>query len=200
MNQIDKLKSVWKFPEVRPAVELDYKGGRPAGWCKPDCVNNLKKLLTEDMKVVVDGGSWKGCSASYLLEYAPNATVICVDTWQGDPNYQKPYADSLDTVYDTFCTNLWNDRDRVIPVKLSSVDGMRMLAEYEIIPDLIYVDWAHDADNVERDVDTVLDLFPTSVICGDDYSWNSVKEGLSRVCTTRNMKLLNAGEVFWRIQ
>ena len=200
MTAIDTLKKRWSFPTVKPNVEKKYKGNRPEGWCKPSCVSNLKLLLDDSMKVVVDGGSWMGCSASYLLEFAPNATVICIDTWKGCEILAERCKDDIPNLYNTFCVNLWDDRDRVIPIVQSSIDGMHTLYKLGIKPDLIYVDWAHDADNVERDVNTAMDLFPDTDICGDDFRWKSVKEGLTRVLQARGITLMVADDNFWRIQ
>lgn len=200
MKTIDKLKSAWTFPEVKPDVPKEYKGGKPDGWCKPSCVRNLKQLLTPEMKLVVDGGSWKGLSAYLMMEYAPNATIVCIDNWTGDPIIAKLNSDDLPTLYETFCVNMWDVRDRIVPVRQDSLAGLKTLKEFQIVPDLIYVDWEHSADSVERDVSLALDLFPDSIICGDDWNWQAVRDGLDRVCDAKGIELLHTDEIFWQIQ
>jgi hypothetical protein len=135
-----------------------------------------------------------------MSDYAPNATVLCVDTWLGSIEHQEKFKESLSVLYETFCVNLWDRRERIVPIRLNSTDGLQEIYQQHVRPDLIYVDWSHDADNVEKDVTTALELFPTSIICGDDYNWKTVKEGLSRVCSARNLTMLLTDNLFWRIQ
>lgn len=122
-----------------------------------------------------------GLSASRFLLLAPNATVICIDHWKGSEEHQSgPESLKLSTLYETFLVNLWEKRDRIIPVRAGNIIGMQEVASLRINPDVVYVDWSHDADSVCSDLLAAREMFPRATLIGDDWSWESVREGVQR--------------------
>jgi hypothetical protein len=166
------------------------KDARPEGWCHGDCVRELAKLVNHKTQVIVDGGCWMGRSASIFCDMAPNATIICIDTWQGSPEHQERYADILPDLFEIFCANMHQHRHRVIPVRMTSVQGLRHIRNIGINPDLIWVDWDHSEASVRVDLSEAMQF--DSIVCGDDYTWKGVKVAVDAVDP------IQAGPVFWR--
>jgi len=193
MNGLQTLRERYPIPDVMPDVPMDYnKNNEPTGWCAGENRKLFMELCNDSTKIIVDGGSFLGLSAWWFLKLATNATVIGVDHWQGSREHQKgPISEKLPTLYETFLRNLWDWRDRIIPVRSDSVAGMKEIASLGIQPDIVYIDWSHDAENVCRDLTNAIELFPNAEIIGDDWTWKSVQEGVGRVVKNLNVRFVN---------
>jgi len=67
----------------------------------------------------------------------------------------------------------------------------------DVNPDLIYVDAAHDEQNVYQDVITwYKKLNKNGVMCGDDWYWESVRKGVIKASKELNIKIYTNGG-FW---
>ena len=164
MKGINELKTKYGFPKEIPTEKPDYHG-----WFKSANSALLRMILTKNTKVVVELGSLFGLSARNMHKFAPNATIICIDTWKGNPGWiDCSYFDDLD-MYKTFLSSCWDFQDRIIPMKEDSQKGMKILSELGIKPDLIYIDASHEYQDVVDDIVMAKELFPNAFICGDDY-------------------------------
>jgi hypothetical protein len=172
MDPISQLAARYPWPDVPPSVPADDHG-----WFNGGSRRLLGARLNLETRCVVELGSWLGCSTRFLLDAAPHATVIAVDHWKGsEEHHQVPdWAGRLPTLYETFLVNCWRYRDRLIPVRESSLDGLQILAELGIKPDLVYVDAGHDTESVTADLHAIREYFPATRIVGDDWSWLSVR-------------------------
>lgn len=173
---LDTLRSEYPWPAAIPDVPEKL-----GGWFCGDNREILARYLTHDTRLVVELGTWQGMSAKFIIEHAPAATLICVDHWRGSPEHQvsPEWAAELPTLYDTFLRNLWPHRERVIPLRATTLEGMEKIATAGLRPDLIYIDAAHEAEAVLADVSTALRLFPRAILVGDDWKWNSVMAGVA---------------------
>mgnify|MGYP003150942962 CR=1 FL=1 len=120
-------------------------------------------------------GSWTGAGSSrFVVQHFKSMDLICVDTWEGSPEHHriKEYNKVRVNLWDHFCSNLWEYRDRVYPLQMKTVRGMNAVFKSGIKPEIIYIDAAHDEDSVYADISGALTLFPDSKICGDDYTPN----------------------------
>ena len=191
-RSIDELKVIFPYPSEKPSgVGRNYFDSMPKGWCHFVNVEMFKELIRGIKKpemILVDGGTWMGLSAWHLLVNSQaDSTVICMDTWAGSREHaQEAYRNDLKRLYDTFVINMWDYRSRIVPMKFDSVEGMRELKRLGIEPDLIYIDWSHEYEDVYDDVSTALALFPKAVICGDDLGWEGVRRALDRIGTECN--------------
>lgn len=65
---------------------------------------------------------------------------------------------------------------------------------------LIYIDAGHETENVYQDI---LAWYPHlvsgGVLCGDDWMWESVREGVIRAADVLNLKIIAQGN-FWRFE
>lgn len=173
---IERLREMYPWPAQKPDVAED-----PEGWF---CGENRAVLerRVAGAKVVLELGAWKGMSTRWLCEHTEDA-VITVDHWKGSAEHQgRP---ELAQLYEIFVANCWEHRDRLIPVRSDSIAGMRQIESLGIKPDVIYVDTSHDADHLEWELGAAFDLFPSAHIVGDDWTWDTVKEGVCRVLRAR---------------
>lgn len=191
---LSTLKARYPWPDERPQVPP-----RDHGWFsgRPDV---FEQFTGPHVDVFLELGSWMGKSARWFAQQCPNATVICVDHWEGSPEHlrKEKWKKHLPTLYETFLTNMWDLRDRVIPVRAKTLQGMEAVAEAGVQPDVIYIDAAHDADSVYHDLKTALELFPDAQIIGDDWPIEGVREGVRKLLAERGAEeLLSTNEAVW---
>lgn len=169
---LEFLREKYPWPTVCPDVPLN-----PDGWF---CGENRKVLkdLAPNASIILELGAWLGMSTRMIVDWSgPNTIVITIDHWKGSSEHVgRP---EVATLWETFVRNAWDaHRDRLIPMKTTTQDGMRELYELGVYPDLIYVDASHEADLVAKDLETIMTLFPHAHIVGDDWTWTSVREGV----------------------
>lgn len=137
--------------------------------------HQLDKILNEHFKLIVELGSWLGASTRFILNKAPNAIVIAIDHWRGSQEHlhNPSLIPKLNTLYETFIVNCWAYKNRLIPFRTTTIQGLIKISELELYPDLIYVDASHDYDSVTNDLETIYQLFPNTILCGDDWQWGA---------------------------
>lgn len=134
--------------------------------------SSLSLLLNKKMKLVVELGSWLGASTRFLLDKAPSATVIAIDHWEGSYEHKLFWWNLLPTLYESFLANCWHYKERLIPMKTTTIEGLEEIFAAGLMPDLIYLDAAHDYASVTNDLEKMYACFPSSILTGDDWSWN----------------------------
>jgi hypothetical protein len=87
------------------------------------------------------------------------------------------WAKRLPTLYETCQRNLWPWRDRTVLVRQDSLVGLGEAFAAGLRPDLIYLDSKHTLGRVMAELSMCLELFPESLIVGDDY--NNAAVGLA---------------------
>lgn len=169
-------------------------------WLFPQVRRALTESLPKNARLIVEVGSWLGRSTRFLADLAPRAKVIAIDHWQGSPEHtdDPELIPLLPVLYETFLAETWDYRQRVIPVRAGSVDGMRHVAESNLQPDLVYIDADHGYEAVKADVTAALDLFPRAVLVGDDWNWPGVQKAVEEVAKGRRLKL-EVLHTAWRI-
>lgn len=168
---VDFLFRSFPWPETKPNVAKDahslFSNEGP-----------LSKLLNKKMILIVELGSWLGASTRFILNHAPNAVVIAIDHWKGSSEHrQRDYAKlRLNTLYETFLVNCWDYRERLIPIKETTLKGLAIVHHHGLKPDLFYLDASHDYESVTKDLKTIHQYFPESLIVGDDWMWGSQED------------------------
>lgn len=172
---LDKLRVLYPWPEVKP--EVSEEAVEITSWVIPLAL--LKSNLSEGTRLVIELGSWVGESAKLILDHAPNATLICIDHWDGSKlenhrdfqsEYYETYKRMFPTLYEAFLSQCWEYRDRIIPLRAMTLEGLEVVSRFGLEPDLIYVDASHLYEDVKADVSRSYELFPTATLIGDDYS------------------------------
>ncbi len=157
---------------------------------------------------ILEIGSWMGASAIAWAEAAkelqPDAVVYCVDTWLGSvEHFLSSCGDewSLDklsltdygpTFFDDFLRNVWDRglQDRIVPFRAASSSALPFFAQQGLAFDVVYVDGAHDTHSVWTDVAGALKVTSErGLVCGDDFGWSSVRNGLRFLALTHRSPL-----------
>lgn len=141
----------------------------------------------QDGSHFVEVGSWKGKSSSYMaVEIANSGKKIrfdCVDTWGGSREHQPggSHADRFvvnGTLYNHFVENMKPVEGYYNAVKNYSIDAAKEYPDRSL--DFVFIDAAHDYENVKADIQAWLPKVKTGGwIGGHDYTWN---EGIRRAC------------------
>jgi hypothetical protein len=155
-----------------PAVPEDLWG-----WFGPAHERVLGDRLTPETRLVVELGSWLGMSTQFLLRRAPDATVVAIDHWLGSPeHYAKPHwRAAVPTLFPTFLVNCWPWRDRLVPMRTTTLRGMSEIADLGLAPDLVYLDASHESDDVLADLRAIYEYWPNTTVVADDWRWDSVR-------------------------
>jgi len=188
------LPDLWppRQPDLEPA---DF------GWFEPCAIELLSEFVTPDTKCIVELGSWLGKSTRWFLDTAPSAQVIAIDHWKGSVEHRRFGGGFLDLLWPRFLYNCWDYRDRLIPVKADTQEGMEAAYGEGIKPDLVYVDANHATKAVIQDITTAMWLWPDAQITGDDWIWKPgahfpVRQAVKHVATKRGLTIHVVGNTW----
>jgi len=190
-----RLRAAHPYPEQKPAV-----APHDHGWLAEDTASALARHLSAKTRLVVELGAWLGRSARFITQCAPNATVIAVDHWQGSKEQQEhpEWKQMLPTLYETFLVNCWEEREQIIPLRMTTLEALHLLAHENIAPDLIYIDAAHDFESVIEDIRTARQLFPKALLVGDDWAAEGVQRAVETAAKEEGLEpLLGFNQTAW---
>lgn len=196
---VERLQLAFPWPAAPPATEVDWG---PV-WFSDDEQRGhpriFKMLVKPQVRTIVELGSFLGRSVAGWLKAFPQAHVIAIDTWQGSSEHlaDAQLQSVLPKLMQTFQANLWHERQRLTPIRATTLAGLRRLHELRIAPDVIYVDADHATESVMADVTACLDLFPEAQIIGDDWGWPSVRTGVEQIAAQRRLPIAACGGVWW---
>lgn len=196
---IETLRDRYPWPKKIPDMLEDWQG-----WLCPDTATALTSRVGPHTQLVVECGSWLGCSARAILDNAVNAVLVCVDTWMGSPEHRTnaEWERRLPTLYETFQRNLWPWRDRVVMLRQDSLVGLGEVYSLGLQPDLIYLDTKHTLGRVTAELALCLELFPETPVVGDDYSNAAVALAAREHARVTGRPMIECGAAFafepWR--
>jgi predicted O-methyltransferase YrrM len=168
-----------------------------------------EQLKKRDCAVVVELGSWLGASTSCMAEnIGDNALVYAVDIWEGSPECASALSigrgmssSEVEVIfaqlYQQFLSNMihLNLANKVVPIKMKTIHAAKLL---NIRPDLVYVDASHAEEDVYNDIMAWYPkLVDGGIMCGDDWSWETVRAGVIRVAKDLNQTVTAAGNFWW---
>jgi hypothetical protein len=157
---------------------------------------------TYPIQTALEIGSWIGGGstahmASLLKER--HGKLYSVDTWLGNSTQQPGrvhYQPILKHVFHQFLSNMvhWGFTDVVIPIRMRSLEAAQAL---NVTPDLIYIDGEHTFDAVYADMTAWYPFVEgRGILCGDDWTWESVRKAVERFAEERTLTLASSGN-FW---
>lgn len=166
------------------------------GWFSDgDCnfYRSAVDFLKSDLHHIVEIGSYKGKSASFMAVELCNLKLDhpvkfdCVDTWEGSEEHQKgSHAESVDvvngTLYETFTNNMKPVEGYYHAVRTTSLDAAKLYDDRSL--DLVFIDAAHDYDNVKADILAWLPKVRLGgIISGHDYcgAWPGVIQAVNEL-------------------
>jgi hypothetical protein len=105
----------------------------------------------------------------------------------------------LPTLYEAFLSLCWDDRDRIIPLRMSTIDGLRAVAEAGVEPDVIYVDAEHSYKAVTQELELASRLFPRARLVGDDYDRVGVRDAVDLFARRASLRVARDGARGWQL-
>jgi predicted O-methyltransferase YrrM len=191
----------------------------PSPWTRltPEIVKHVLQLLPSisSPMLVVEVGSFVGGSATIfgnvLREMNVNATILCIDTWQGtltqwllkqNMKYIKPQF-GQSTLFDLFMINIMQAhlQDMVVPFPVPSAVGGPFLKARKYIIDIVYLDSSHEVMETFKELCTFWEVLRVGgVLLGDDYfSFKGVRHDVDEFVARSRTKLEHI-EKQWYIQ
>jgi len=170
------------------------------GWFGHGNKEEIDRVLkSKKVKVVCELGSWYGKSAEYMVTKRKDLFLICVDLWSADDIIKgnqviknQKYIDMLKEhpLYSTFLANLWNYKERVMPLKMSTMKALSEIHKMGIKPDAIYIDANHTYKDVKDEIELSMKLFPKAILFGDDINWPGVKRAVLECASKYKFKVI----------
>lgn len=171
------------------------------GFFDSDLVYKLAVKTFPDNSTFVEIGSWMGksacCMGELIKQSQKNIKLYAVDTFEGSEEHVdiiKDIKNNSTSLLDIFKNNIESCEisDIVTPIKGSSLDIVSQFEDESI--DFIFIDAAHDYDNVLADITAWYPkLKPGGMIAGDDYSvyWNGVIKAVNKYFKDKTVFFLN---------
>lgn len=134
-------------------------------------------LLTFKIDKVLEIGSFEGQSICYISEFLPKCEFHCIDTWNGDKILKKKFDFKLieeNFDYNTNLAKIKNPKHNFFKYKQQSYKQLSNFISQgkEGYFDFIYVDGAHDSQNVLFDAICSFKLLKDGgLLIFDDYLW-----------------------------
>jgi cephalosporin hydroxylase len=202
-------------------IDKDYSGMDfsdlsfdPSGWGQSHAIF---EIVMRDVrpKLVIEVGTWKGASLLRMFEAARSLGIdtkfICIDTWLGshvDLWRNADYRNDLmlrqgyPTMFRQFIFNMIAAEaiDYVYPLPMTSTAAAATIASMNLKADIIYIDAAHDEEDVAIDIKRFYPLLqPGGLIFGDDYSvnWPGVVKAVNRFASENGLLLRTDQEKWW---
>jgi hypothetical protein len=168
----------------------------------------LQILFTNiEPNYIVECGSMLGGSAIRMAETLKNnnksTEIICIDPFTGDVNmwdWERNggwkflcLENGIPTIYKRFLANCKYSgfEDKILPINATTSVGIKLLQRLVTqnrIPDLpnyIYLDSAHEKDETFIELSLCWNcLIHNSVLFGDDWSWDAVREDVIKFSNT----------------
>jgi hypothetical protein len=119
----------------------------------------------------------------------------------GSPEHQaqERFRNLLPRLFETFQARCWDYRERVVPLRMNTLDGLRAVAEAGLEPDFVYVDAEHSYEAVTAELTLARQLFPEAALGGDDYDWKGVREAADAFARRHGLVVERFGARGWRL-
>lgn len=85
----------------------------------------------------------------------------------------------------------------LIPMKMDTMEALKILHSMGVQPDLIYIDASHHYDFVVNEVNACLDFFPNAILVGDDWDNKDVRNAVEDVAKVRKQSIYVQGNTCW---
>ncbi len=209
MDFLEHLR-VRTFANYNGNDTLDLQGWVNSGFdvCLERVTEHLRTLCKGTDVVFFEVGTWKGASASCIIERLKAEDdimlkyFVCIDTWLGAPEFytwglhDDTRGGSLraragyPTVFHTFTNNmkLLHHDDVVAPFPISSAQAVDVLSYYKVKAHGVYIDGSHEYHAVLADLNAYKPLIvPGGIMWGDDYDW--VKRAVTDFCESQGLSI-----------
>jgi hypothetical protein len=176
-------------------------GKFPSDACHLVNISNATFMVEAGCYVGTSTKAWANC----LKQKANSGVVLAVDTWLGDlaswvehldtTSREVPddvFRDGRSSLYDQFMLNMQEHHVlNVIPFPTTSIIAARWLATMKYVPDLAYIDSAHEEGETALELELYWSLLKQGgILAGDDYpDWPGVKHDLDEFVKRHGLRL-----------
>ncbi len=181
------------IPDPYPAVyeQVDLLPFNPHGWY-PHAARFEQLIKEHKIKTVVEIGSWLGCSTRHIAsQLPPDGKVYAVDHWQGsEEHFHMDVRTWIPTLYQQFLSNVVHAEltDKIIPVRMSSLDAADKFRRLDITIDLIYIDASHDYESVYHDIAAWYPYVQENgIMTGDDWQHYPIQQAVGQFAQENNL-------------
>jgi predicted O-methyltransferase YrrM len=168
-SRVEKMIDRWRYRSWFAGKELttDWTSGHFSTWRRM-----LSPLRDQPLRIL-EIGSWEGRSALFFLNFFPNATIVCVDTFVGsNEEMHKQLLKRELAIERHFDRNLSGHGRRVEKIKSRSAPALEHMTAEGREFDLIYIDGDHTYDGVMSDSLGAWGLVAAGgIIIWDDYRY-----------------------------
>ena len=135
----------------------------------------------------VEVGSWRGRSTAYMavniINSGKDIKFDCVDTWRGSLDEEVHQTDPSvvnDTLYDEFLNNMAPVRHVINPVRMTSMEAVKLYEDNSL--DFVLIDGSHAYEDVCNDITEWLKkIKPGGMLAGDDFVWEGVNRAVKEL-------------------
>mgnify|MGYP001158147805 FL=1 len=173
-----KLNLNWKRKLLNESIQKDFNFN--TNWHSL-VQKNLDPIFDKfSIQKILEIGSFEGQSACYFSKKISKGQIHCVDTWKGDDDLREKNID-FKIIEKNFDKNIKLAKEIKPSVNFFKYknESYKQLSQFiaqgkENFFDLIYIDGAHDSQNVLFDAVSSFKLVKEGgVIIFDDYLWES---------------------------
>lgn len=179
------------------------------GYPHTNILYDLLQILFTNIEptYIVECGSMVGGSAIRMAETLKknnkNTEIICIDPFTGDVNmwdWEKNdgwkflrLENGIPTIYKRFLANCKYSgfENKILPINSTTNVGIKLLERLSqqnrisMLPNYIYLDSAHEKDETFIELSLCWNcLTPNSILFGDDWGWNAVREDVIKFSNT----------------
>lgn len=142
---------------------------------------------------IIEVGSWKGHSANFMADACRRAAlktkIVCIDTFLGAVEHwvlpgqidHLHIKNGRPTILERFQANTIarGNQDMVYPFAIDSANAAQVFEHFQFRADLIFIDAAHDYDDVISDIRSYYPLLSEKgVLFGDDYQYEPLRQAV----------------------
>lgn len=173
----------------KPLFTTDYAAFSPSDRV---ALAQLVRKVAHPACRMAEVGSWLGNGSTQIflreLDPLPDSSLLCVDTWQGNPNVQRHQAIVADyDVFGTFRSNVAAAASTVRTQALvaDSIDAASFIADG--VFDLVFIDADHSYDAVMADIAAWRSKVRVGgILCGHDCEDRVTPENRNRLLESRH--------------
>jgi predicted O-methyltransferase YrrM len=157
------------------------------GWFIYNEIYDIAVQTANEGAHFVEVGSWRGRSTAYMAVNIVNSgkqiKFDAVDTWKGSLDEEVHQQDPSvinDTLYDEFLSNMEPVKDVVNPIRLPSLEAVKLYKDNSL--DFVLIDGSHTYEDVVADITQWLTKLKSgAILAGDDYEWPGVKQAVNEL-------------------